>query len=144
MPNIRLAPPVRHEDIGAVRRPLPTACLIFAWLCANGAIWDAAQILAWAKMFAGYAQTLSVGAALEETFDSSKPCDMCRTVAKAKEAEQQQTAQTIERATEGKLLLACEIPARVVIEVPFAAWPDVASRLAPLRTEPVPVPPPRA
>ncbi|MEY2880821.1 MAG: hypothetical protein RLZZ15_3201, partial [Verrucomicrobiota bacterium] len=30
-------------------------------------------------MFAGYAQTASVTAALVETFDVSKPCNLCRT-----------------------------------------------------------------
>jgi hypothetical protein len=127
-----------------VRRSLAIVSLTFAWLCANSAIWDAAQLVAWAKMFAGYAQTLSVSAALEETFDASKPCDLCRNVAKAKETEQKQAPQTIEQAVAGKLLLACETPARVVIEVPFADWPDAPSRTAPTRTERVPVPPPRA
>ena len=53
-----------------MRRKFAVLSLAFAWLCANGAIWDAAQVVAWAKMFAGYAQTLSVSAALEETFDA--------------------------------------------------------------------------
>jgi hypothetical protein len=126
-----------------VRRAFPTAALIFAWLCANGAIWDAAQIFAWAKMFTGYAQTLSLGAALAQTFDASKPCDMCVSVAKAKDLAQKQAPQSIERAVE-KILLACEVPARVVIEVPFAEWPPARSRVALVRTEQVPVPPPRA
>lgn len=127
-----------------MRRTISIVSLTFAWLCANGAIWDAAQIFAWAKMFASYAQTLSVGAALEETFDASKPCEMCRSVAKAKEAEQKQAPQTIEQAVAGKLLLACEIPARVVMVAPQTEWPAALPRVAPSRTERVPVPPPRA
>lgn len=126
-----------------MRRPFPTVCLIFAWLCANGAIWDAAQLVAWAKMFAGYAQTLPVGAAIAETFDLTKPCEMCRTVAQAKEAgQQQQGAQSFERAIE-KLPLACEAPERILIVPPPVAWPEEAPRFAVARSERVPVPPPR-
>jgi hypothetical protein len=125
-----------------VRRAFPTACLVFAWLCANGAIWDAAQLFAWAKMFTGYAQTLSVTAALAETFDPSKPCAMCRKVAKAKESGQKEAPQSLERAVE-KIFLTCEVPARVVIEAPFVEWPAAQSRTALVRTEQVPVPPPR-
>jgi hypothetical protein len=127
----------------AVRRAFPTACLLFAWICANGAIWDAVQFFAWARMFTGFTQTLSVRAALNETFDATKPCAICCAVAKAREAEQKQAPQPIERSAE-KLLLACEPPPRVVIEPPLAEWPDATSRVAPTRTERVPVPPPRA
>ena len=116
---------------------------MFAWLCANGALWDVAQIFAWAKMFTGYTQTLSVTAALEQTFDASKPCEFCRAVAKAKDLEQKQAPQSVERSAE-RLLLACETPAKIVIESPFTEWPDAPSRAALTRTEQVPVPPPRA
>ena len=133
----------RACHVAPVRRAFPTACLLFAWLCANGAIWDVAQLFAWARMFTGYAQTLSVTAALEETFDASKPCDLCRSVAKATEGEQRQPPQSLGRSVE-KILLACEVPAGVVIEAPFAEWPHAPSRVALTRTEQVPVPPPRA
>ncbi|MBI5771546.1 MAG: hypothetical protein HZA93_27480 [Verrucomicrobia bacterium] len=126
-----------------MRRAFPTAALIFAWLCANGALWDAAQLFAWAKMFAGYAQTLTVTHAIEQTFDASKPCEMCVSIAKAKEIEQTRAPQSIEHSTE-KLVLACELPPRTVFEVPRLEWPDAPSRVALIRTERVPVPPPRA
>jgi hypothetical protein len=117
--------------------------LIFAWLCANGAIWDAAQLFAWAKMFAGYAQTLTVTQAIVRTFDSSKPCEMCVSIVKAKEIEQKQAPRTTERSTE-KIILACELPARAVFPVPSHEWPEAPSLVAVSRTDQVPVPPPRA
>ena len=126
-----------------VRRAFPTACLLFAWLCANGAVWDVVQVFAWARMFTGYAQTMTVTTALEETFDTDKPCEICRTVSKAKETARQQTPQTVERSAE-RILLACEPPVRVVIEAPRSEWPEPFIAHAPLRTERVPVPPPRA
>lgn len=125
-----------------MRRAFPTACLIVAWLCANGAVWDAAQLFAWARMFAGYAQTLSVTAALETTLDGSKPCEWCCAIAKAKETEKKQAAPAPEQAMP-KLQLACEAPPSLVFAVPPGAWPALRPSLAPTRTERVPVPPPR-
>ena len=46
-----------------VQRRFAITSLIFAWICANGAVWDAVQVFAWARMFAGYAHTLPVRAA---------------------------------------------------------------------------------
>ena len=126
-----------------MRRTLAIACLFVAWICANGAVWDTAQVFAWARMFTGYTQTQTVTAALDETFDASKPCPICRAVAKAKEAAQKQAPQTVERSSE-KLLLACEVPAKILIPPAKHEWTDVPPRLALTRTERVPVPPPRA
>ena len=59
---------------------------MLAWLCANGALLDLVQVFAWSRMFAGYTQTMTVGAALRETFDPAKPCELCLGVADAKDA----------------------------------------------------------
>lgn len=127
-----------------VRRRVAIASLFFAWICANGAIWDAAQVFAWGKMFAGYAQTMSVPAALQATFDPARPCDMCLGVATAKETARQQLPQDVERAAE-KLVLALHASVPLVLEkVRASEWPPAVANAAPLRTEAVPVPPPRA
>mgnify|MGYP001545559511 CR=1 FL=1 len=126
----------------AVRKNASLACLLLAWLCANGALLDVVQVVAWGKMFAGYNATLSVGAALRATFDPAKPCELCVGVARAKDAAQNQLPAAPERATE-KLLLACEAPAAVVWTAPASDWPAERASVAPLRAEPVPVPPPR-
>ena len=126
-----------------MRRTLAIASLFVAWICANGAVWDVVQIFAWARMFTGYTQTQTVTAAIEETFDGSKPCPICRAVAKAKEAAHKQAPQSVERSAE-KLLLACEFPEKLLIGPSADGWPDAAVRSGPVRIEPVPVPPPRA
>ena len=46
--------------------------LLFAWICANGALLDVVQVFAWGKMFSGYAKSMSVSAALKETFDPAR------------------------------------------------------------------------
>lgn len=127
----------------AVRRTFSTACLLFAWLCANGAIWDVVQVFAWTSMFTGYAQEMPVAQALKETFDPNKPCERCMTVAKAKEQKQKQTPQRFERSAD-KLLLAMHAPAPLVFRGPPSEWPDLHSDTGGSRTELVPVPPPRA
>ncbi len=126
-----------------MRRRIAIASLCFAWICANGAIWDAVQVFAWGKMFAGYAQMMSVPAALRATFDPARPCELCVTVADARETAREQLPQAVERAAE-KLLLALHSPAPIVLVPAPGAWPPTLAHAAPRRTESVPVPPPRA
>lgn len=126
-----------------MRRRVAIASLFFAWICANGAIWDAAQVFAWGKMFAGYAQTMSMPAALEATFDPARPCDLCLGVASAKETARQQLPQDVERAAE-KLVLALHVTGPIVLVKTRSEWPHAMANIAPVRTEAVPVPPPRA
>lgn len=126
-----------------VRRHVAIASLCFAWICANGAIWDAAQVFAWGKMFAGYAQTMGLAEALRETFDPAKPCEMCVGVANAKETARQQLPQAVERSAE-KLILALHASAPIVLLNSPDPWPAVLASAAPVRRESVPVPPPRA
>lgn len=126
-----------------MRKNIAIFSLLFAWLCANGALLDVVQVLAWGKMFAGYTQTMSVAAALRETFDPAKPCAMCLGVAEAKEATKQQRPATVESSAE-KLLLAYHANAIFVVPHSPGDWPAALASVVPSRTDPVPVPPPRA
>lgn len=126
-----------------MRKPVASFCLLFAWLCANGALLEGVQVFAWAKMFAGYSQTMSVDAALRATFDPAKPCEMCIGVATAKETAKQQLPHAVERSAE-KLQLALHSPAIVILENTPDAWPTALASVAAVRPRLVPVPPPRA
>jgi hypothetical protein len=126
-----------------VRRKISIACLLLAWLCANGSLWEVVQVVAWGKMFARYTQEFSVGDALARTFDASKPCALCNAAQKGRDAataNEQAPAST--SATE-KVLLAFHAIAPLVIVAPDTSWPGVADDSGLTRTEAVPVPPPR-
>ncbi|MFM9090993.1 MAG: hypothetical protein ACKOUK_04550 [Verrucomicrobiota bacterium] len=69
-----------------MNRRLPIIALLLAWVCANGALLDAAQVLAWAKMFRGYAAVMPAGEALAKTFDPANSCRLCVRVAAARRA----------------------------------------------------------
>jgi hypothetical protein len=126
-----------------VRKNFATASLLFAWLCANGAASDLAQIFAWSRMFTGYARVLSVREALAVTFDADKPCDLCVAVKKNRASEESQ-AGTTALSTE-KLLLACAAAASPSIVMPPAGnWPRPTDWKIVARIETVPVRPPRA
>ncbi len=125
-----------------MRKKIASLALFFAWLCANGALLDAVQVIAWGKMFAGNAGSMNPVAALQETFNPAKRCEMCRSIAAVRESAQQQLPQTVEPAAE-KILLALHSPAPVVLANDPGDWPAVRASLAPSRTEAVPVPPPR-
>jgi len=129
--------------LAIVRRILATAALVFAWLCANGALLDALQVVAWGRMFAGYTETMTVSAALRETFNPAKPCALCRRVAKAKEAAHQQLPAAGDQSAP-KFVLALHTPAAPVFANDPGEWIERPSMKVCQRTEPVPVPPPRA
>jgi hypothetical protein len=124
-----------------MRRKFAVLSLAFAWLCANGAIWDLAQVVAWGKMFAGYSSTLSVGAALRETLDPAKACELCAGVAKAKES----SGQTLPSASRdgAKLVLALESDSLVVRPPESREWTTSPLRGIREWCDAVPVPPPR-
>jgi hypothetical protein len=126
-----------------VRRILAITALLSAWVCANGAIWDAVQVFAWSKMFAGYAQQMPLGAALRETFDPAKPCELCGTVTKAK-ADEQKRALPQPESGATKLQLACEWTATIAAATPSQSWPAAPPPRLVTRTPGVPLRPPRA
>ena len=140
----RLRPAARRAHCAArVRKKFAIFSLLFAWLCANGALLDGVQVFAWAKMFAGYARVLPVGEALRVTFDPMKPCDLCLGIASAKETAKQQLPQSSERSSE-KVQLACHANSVFVVQQTPDEWPAALASAAPRRVEKVPVPPPRA
>ncbi|HUR57125.1 MAG TPA: hypothetical protein VM029_05420 [Opitutaceae bacterium] len=125
-----------------MRRIIAITALLSAWICANGAIWDAVQVFAWSRMFAGYAQQMSVTAALRETFDPAKPCELCGTVTKAKAGEKRTLPQPEGGST--KLELACETAATVVESSPRETWASAPPPRLVTRTPGVLLRPPRA
>ena len=126
-----------------MRQRIATGALILAWLCANGAVWDTMQVAAWSKMFAGYSETMSIAQALRETFDASKRCDMCVGIAKAKDATEKQQPATAQSAAP-KFVLAFHTVSKPVFANDPGAWTTVTVATVRGRTDPVPVPPPRA
>ena len=136
MPAASLAPPVR--------RKLSLACLIFAWICANGMVWNVVQVVAWARMFQQFSQVMPAARALEITLDGSAPCPLCKISRAAQDNERKQLPQEAALGASDKLLLACDTSAPVVLVRPDPAWPGVGPDTGLTRTEAVPVPPPRA
>ncbi len=127
-----------------MRRKLSISCLLFAWLCANGALWNVVQVVAWGKMLHDYSLVMPLARAVQITFDGSAPCDLCRLSQSAEETARQQLPH--EAALGGgmeKLLLVSESLPAVILTAPDFVWPGVVNDAGPARTESVPVPPPR-
>lgn len=128
-----------------MRRALSIAALLTAWLCANGAVWNVVQAVAWAKMFHEYSQMMPVAEALELTFDGSAPCDMCTIVQNAeKTARSQLPADAALGGGIEKILLLADSAPTPVLRAPDFAWPGLVHEAGLTRANPVPVPPPRA
>jgi len=124
-----------------VRRTIAITSLVIAWLCANGALLDAMQMVAWSKMFADYAQTMTVGEALRETFNPARKCNLCRHVAKAKEAAQNQLPPLSEDSA--KFVLGLQVVESPIFASEQEEWVVISVKRLAERTDPVPVPPPR-
>ena len=58
-------------------------------LATLGGHWATVQSYAWARMFAGFSQTESIGNALRMTFDGKHPCPLCRKVLQGAQHERQ-------------------------------------------------------
>jgi hypothetical protein len=125
-----------------VRRRISTIALVIAWLCANGALWDAMQVAAWGKMFAGYSESMSITEALRETFDGSKPCEMCVGIAKAKDATTKQLPSP-EQGAAAKFVLAIHVVDAPVFANDPGNWTTSPLTVILERIDSVPVPPPR-
>ncbi|MFI5336557.1 MAG: hypothetical protein ACHQ5A_07220 [Opitutales bacterium] len=125
-----------------MRRHASLACLLLAWFCANGAVWDAVQVVAWGRMFSDYSQFLPVAKALEKTFDGSQPCEICRIAQHGQDTTARQQPAAIAD-TSDHLVLACETAAPLVLTAPDFSWPSVVDDTGSARAERVPVPPPR-
>jgi hypothetical protein len=103
---------------------------------------DLVQVMAWTRMFAGYAGTESFVAAAKETFDPCKPCDLCRAVSHARDASCQH-GPAMPAAGGEKLVLILEKSPVFVASSAERAWPDAGPARALPRSSEVPVPPPR-
>lgn len=126
-----------------VRRKLPIACLLLAWLCANGAVWNVVQAVAWVKMFHSYSQVMPATDALVMTFDGSKPCEMC-SITQAAQDQARDHASPAALGASDQLVLAFSAPPPVVLSAPESSWPGLVNEAGLARTDAVPVPPPRA
>ena len=138
--GIRIDSATRIPLVATVRRTISILSLSLAWLCANGALWDAVQVFAWGKMVHEYSRFMTLTQAVEITFDGSAPCEICVAVDDATQG--QPPDQQVERSHE-RVLLACQAPERVVLTIPERDWPGLVPDHGLTRTEPVPVPPPR-
>ena len=127
-----------------MRRNFSIGCLLFAWLCANGALWNVVQVVAWVKMFHDYSETMSATKALEITFDGSAPCNLCHMSQNAEDTARQQLPRDAELGSGmEKLLLVSEGVVSLVMNAPAFEWPTVINDAGLTRTNSVPVPPPR-
>lgn len=125
-----------------MRRFIAITSLACAWLCANGSVWDAVQIVAWGRMFSAYSETMTVAAALKETFDPAKPCKLCLRVGKGKAQARQQMPAPAEQEAAKIVLMLDSTPAPFFANDP-GRWLSATPAWYDERTEPVPVPPPR-
>ena len=127
-----------------MRRTISTTCLLLAWLCANGAVWNVVQAVAWAKMFHDYSQVMPAAEALALTFDGSAPCDMCLIAQGGQDAARQLPTEAALGGGAGKIVLIADHAPAPVLVAPDIAWPGLVHEAGLTRTGAVPVPPPRA
>lgn len=126
-----------------VRRRVSLAALLLAWLCANGAVWNVVQVVAWAKMFRDYAAVLPAAEAARLTFEG-EACDLCHVAQAAQQTAREQLPREAALGGSDRLLLACQSIPPLVFARPDSSWPGPTPEAGRVRPGEVPVPPPRA
>lgn len=118
--------------------------MLLAWLCANGALWNVVQVVGWAKMIHDYSERMPAAKAWEITFDGSAPCPFCHLSQNAEDTARKQMPRDADLGNGiEKILLVSEAVPAVVVAEPESCWPGVAHDAGLIRTEAVPVRPPR-
>lgn len=126
-----------------MRRIFSISALCLAWLFANGAAWNLVQVVAWAKMFRDYSQVSPVREALRETLEGA-PCKLCRLAQDGAKTAREQLPKSDAFGAGDRLVLAWQPVPPVVLIAPNAVWPGLVHEAGRIRTDAVPVPPPRA
>lgn len=126
-----------------MRRIFAISALCLAWLFANGAAWNLVQVVAWAKMFRDYSQVSPVREALRETLEAA-PCKLCRLAQDGAKTAREQLPKSDAFGAGDRLVLAWQPVPPVVLIAPNAVWPGLVHEAGRIRTDAVPVPPPRA
>ena len=126
-----------------MRRIFAISALCLAWLFANGAAWNLVQVVAWAKMFRDYSQVSPVREALRETLEGG-PCKLCRLAQDGAKTAREQLPKSDAFGAGDRLVLAWQPVPPVVLIAPNAVWPGLVHEAGRIRTDAVPVPPPRA
>jgi len=126
-----------------VRRKFSIACLLLAWLCANGAVWNVVQVVGWAKMVRDFTQVMPAGQALQLTFSGDAPCKLCHLAQAGQEATRDSAPPAALGGGDEKILLIAECAPAPVLVAPDFSWPGAVDAAGLTRTESVPVPPPR-
>jgi hypothetical protein len=99
------------------------------------------QMVAWSQMIATYSKTTSLTEALKETFDGQHPCDLCKSIEKAKQTEKK--PETV--AVNLKQDYFCEINSVIILTPPLHSWSQTELvQDSHLLSEPPPTPPPRS
>ena len=128
-----------------MRRRLAIFFLVTAWLCASGVLWDMVQVVAWGRMFAGYAREANVATALRETFDPRRPCPICRAVSQARDTAQRQLPQDQNsNPALQKMVFLPEAESGPIVLAVVSDRAEMTPARALTRPVEVPVPPPRA
>lgn len=126
-----------------LRRHVAIFALISAWFCANGAVWNVVQVVAWVKMFHDYSQVMPATEALALTFEG-EACELCHFAQAGANAARDQLPQSDSFGGSDRLLIAFQSTPPIVVSAPDFSWPGLVDETGRTRTDGVPVPPPRA
>lgn len=126
-----------------MRRHVSIAALVLGWLCANGAIWNVVQVVAWARMIHDYSQVMPAARAVTLALSGDAPCDVCKFVDTARDTAGRELPRDAALGATDKLVLALHPSAPIVLPVPDSTWPPIGDFSGSERREPVPLPPPR-
>lgn len=119
--------------------------VVLAWFLATGSHWEVMQTIAWTKMIVEDARTMTLGAAVAETFSGENPCSMCKIVEGAKQQEKNAGAALPDEGAKAKIFLFCyDKPTKVVSINEASEWVAFSATALDAPLVAPPTPPPRS
>jgi hypothetical protein len=100
-----------------MRKKLPILAMLVAWSVAAGGQWEMLQVFAWAKMFSGYTQTMSLADSWRATFEPENRCPYCMLADAGKQRQENSPAAPTSDSVV-KFLLVLQPAADVVVTTP--------------------------
>ena len=110
-------------------------------LIMTGGHWLILQSVVWTKMIIDYSRSTSLWTALDRTFDGRHPCDLCKTIQRAKQSSKQQELQ---QPSMNYDVVFFEIHPFSFFNLPYSWISNVGDFKHPSRWDPPPIPPPRS
>ncbi|MBK1882734.1 hypothetical protein JIN85_09925 [Luteolibacter pohnpeiensis] len=122
---------LRFQAVIHLKKPLQLLFCLFACLQLLGGPYALMQLYAWGSMLSAYSKDSGFLQGTIETFDGSRPCQLCRQIAAAKQDQKEDQPAVPNSEKLSKLILDFDLPRQDFLKAPTAIIASQATFIAP-------------